>query len=371
MNGDRNFTIVDDLLKCAFGNHPVDDPLVLPCQHSSCETCIKKYLTLTGYKAIICPLCENQCCVPIGGLIDLQKNDFLIKLKDYVNGKRRFADTTNCSGEHCSGKEATIYCEKCDYMCHQCTQIHQKTSVTARHKTIGVVDALKREREKAGRCPEHNHHVMELYCVECKVYLCPMCFPLKHNGHEFVELQIKVEMTKDVLHQVLGKVEDHQQLMRSHKVKIAGDITQIKQDINTGYDKIIRALQHKRENLLSEIDRANQDFTERISSLEDKYEPFICAMYTSSKCVDLLQRFGSPGDFLISVPKIAAHVQQEENTSKPPSEEDVPGLEISAQLSQLDDLQVHVGLYSCRVNLTNINIRESNYKHDKYIINDA
>jgi len=123
---------LDELRVCPVSTEVFIDPRVLPCGHTLCFQCIEKCCEDKPLlNEVQCPLCRTQFTIPSSGVDGLPKNFALANIVQM--------------------KELTIE--------------SPMKSVPASH------------------CDQHNDEPLKIYCCDCKVVMCTMCFIKSHNGH--------------------------------------------------------------------------------------------------------------------------------------------------------------------------------------------
>jgi len=106
---------------------------------------------------------------------------------------------------------ASAYCMECDQrLCDRHSLIHRNKSTFKAHRVMGLQDmpCIQDRIKMASSCCEiHPNELIKLYCYDCKVVSCLMCYVKHHNKHECTDVKEAAEKFKDQLKIDLGKVE--------------------------------------------------------------------------------------------------------------------------------------------------------------------
>jgi hypothetical protein len=149
---------------------------------------------------VACPLCRKEFEVPDGKLAALPTNFFIEKLLEIkkISGASASKDTPCdvCSSDETTDvgaaavKAAAMYCIDCQQnLCQQCCNSwHRKVKATSSHKTIELGSQLQSEslllEFPPSSCDIHKNDLLRLYCFDCKVASCVICYVESHNTHK-------------------------------------------------------------------------------------------------------------------------------------------------------------------------------------------
>ncbi|XP_077865142.1 E3 ubiquitin-protein ligase TRIM56-like [Saccoglossus kowalevskii] len=185
----------DQFLQCPICRKRFEDPKILSCFHTFCESCLLSTLQLESDK-IECTLCRSEQKLSKGGVRSLPDNKFINDLSAFVNSKTSKCAATDQT-EYCQGCKtiASGYCITCgDYLCDACGAVHKNMTVSKAHRIVtlqseeyqtifGGVSPFLRPIV----CPMHPGNELKLYCETCKVPICLECAlqePIKDGGHK-------------------------------------------------------------------------------------------------------------------------------------------------------------------------------------------
>jgi len=210
---------LESVIECAICADDLTDARVLPCVHTFCLKCIDKWSQnkQPGEK-ISCPICREEFEIPEGGTDALPKNCFVDKLLEVKKlstlAQGEMVCDVCCDDKGKSGekvtRKATVYCVDCHRnMCEQCCGHHQKFRLPGLHKlvefssNIGEEEMLLKFPENI--CDKHSDECLKIYCFDCKVAVCVMCYIKSHNSHHCSDVK---EVAEDMIKQVSTNVEN-------------------------------------------------------------------------------------------------------------------------------------------------------------------
>ncbi|XP_078700025.1 E3 ubiquitin-protein ligase TRIM56-like [Branchiostoma floridae x Branchiostoma belcheri] len=258
--------ISDDFLECTICLEPYKDPKVLPCLHTFCKDCLKKFVAQQGEGKdgnFPCPTCRIETELPGGGVEGLKDNFFVLSLQDAVDVHKKLSpgstDAITCST--CDeGNVATSWCRQCDdFLCQDCLTAHRRVKLTRDHDTLSLEELKSRstsnplafKSQRQPTCPEHNGEELRFYCQTCQSPICRDCLVLEHKDHEHGYLPKVVggirEKLSDSADKAQPKIDEYQIL----KEKVANKKTELDTNKKKAQDAIAEA-----------IDAAIKEFTD-------------------------------------------------------------------------------------------------------------
>ncbi|XP_019617204.1 PREDICTED: E3 ubiquitin-protein ligase TRIM33-like [Branchiostoma belcheri] len=270
--------ISDDFLECTICLEPYKDPKVLPCLHTFCKDCLKKFVAQQGEGKdgnFPCPTCRIETELPGGGVEGLKDNFFVLSLQDAVDVHKKLSpgstDAITCST--CDeGNVATCWCRQCDdFLCQDCLTAHQRLKLTRDHDTLSLQElksrstsnplAVKSQRQPT--CPEHNGEELRFYCQTCQSPICRDCLVLEHKDHEHGYLPKVVggirEKLSDSADKAQPKIDEYQIL----KEKVANKKT----DLDTNKKKAQDAIAEVIKEFTDNARRKQAELEEKLASI--------------------------------------------------------------------------------------------------------
>ena len=196
---------LSDITECPICTDTVRLPKQLPCIHTFCLKCLVTYAAGKGDgDKLFCPVCRSEFTIPVGGLVNLTGNFIIEKLLDAQKSSKfseSSQDQIDCDICGCEKEKKTfVYCVECEEkMCEQCAAIHRNMKMTKLHQLIpqGSTPRLEHLLKSAQiRCDQHPREEVKLYCTECKVPVCLICFISQHKKHDCCDIMDVVNDTK-------------------------------------------------------------------------------------------------------------------------------------------------------------------------------
>jgi len=301
---------LDDIMECLICAEVYTDPRVLPCGHTYCLKCIREY-SKDKYpgEELDCPLCRKEFTLPSNGVDDLPRNFFvnnLLEMKQLTSVESKTSGCEACSG---SGKAtevkvATVYCVECQQkLCHDCEEDHKKFRVTSRHEIVELGSESLSLKLPMNMCEKHVDKYLEIYCFDCKLVICMMCYVNTHSKHKCsgvsgIAGEFQEQMASDV-----GKITDRVGQCREILAKIEKDKSDFNKQIAKLEAKISdNAVQLKwmidahKAKLMNELSSMKQKRMEEIESLREEIERQLLSMESYKKYVDEVRQKGTACD---------------------------------------------------------------------------
>ena len=210
---------LENITECAICAGDLTDARVLPCMHTFCLKCIEKWSqNKQPGDQISCPMCREEFEISEGGIAALPKNGFVDKLLEVKKLSRTLAhgeimcdvcrDDNGKSGEKVMRK-AAVYCVDCRHnICELCHGHHQKFRLSGVHKVVELNSEMSEDelllKFPVNFCDKHHGEHLKIYCIDCKVAVCTMCYITSHNSHKYSDVK---DVTEDLIKQMSVNVE--------------------------------------------------------------------------------------------------------------------------------------------------------------------
>ena len=186
---------VGDVTECPICTETMVDPRVLPCIHTFCFKCLDQLWKdkQPGVK-VPCPMCRTEAVLPVGGVSSLPKNFFVEKLVGAQKLPRSENVAVMCDNCLANGEQETNESVS-EKFCVECKQhlCNRSLSITKTHQVIPTagksISSMKMTRIPETSCVSQEGQKIQIFCMECKVAVCTICFITKHNGHKCSDIQ--------------------------------------------------------------------------------------------------------------------------------------------------------------------------------------
>ncbi|CAF1645723.1 unnamed protein product, partial [Adineta ricciae] len=260
-----------------------NQPQVLPCFHSLCETCIEK---LADNGTISCPLCGLSTMLTdilpdytMPNQPSNVSNEYMLSLGD---GSTQF-----CTACKSSESMAVAKCFQCSsFLCHQCVCAHQIMNCFEGHRVVHIkeLDANGNDH-RVMFCPTHKNDALKYFCATCNMPICNTCTTTDHGraGHEFfalndagshqvAKLQHMVENTR----QRMSDLKHSQQTVDRCYNSLQNQYNKAQHDINETYNFYRQLLDERKHDLIKELDTSFSEkqnlLTSQMQKIDDAIE---------------------------------------------------------------------------------------------------
>ncbi|XP_064191370.1 tripartite motif-containing protein 2 [Anguilla rostrata] len=207
-------------LICSICLDRYDNPKVLPCLHTFCESCLQNYIPAHSL-TLSCPVCRQTSILPEKGVSALQNNFFITNLMDVL---QRSPDSSSDDG----------------------TVLETGAAVPAGQPLS---------------CPNHAGNVMEFYCPPCETAMCEECTGGEHAEHPTVPLKDVVEQHKaslqdqlDAVKNRLPEIDSALQVLSEILQQLTNQKSSIEEDIHAAFDELQKTLNVRKSVLLMELE---------------------------------------------------------------------------------------------------------------------
>jgi len=324
---------VYDMTECCICTEVFTDPRVLPCIHTFCLNCLMNY---TKDKRpgddIPCPLCRKEFTIPADGLSGIPKNFFMEKL---VSARKLSAGEEAghilcdaCSSDEARPSEATAkatpatkHCLQCQQnYCDQCSQSHTKMKATASHAMVEIGKELQKEEialRLPTKCEMHEDKEIEVFCLECQLAICMMCFVKSHKTHNCSDIEeVSIDHRKQIMNdtdkisELLKKTEGVLPRFEKEQNNLANHLADIKSEINTAADKLIAAVERDRVRLLSEVESIKLKRVKQLETVKQEVEQHMAVLESLKQYSEALLSSGTACDVTRSANSLHSRAEE-------------------------------------------------------------
>lgn len=280
---------IDKLTECSICLDDFKNAKSLRCLHTFCLQCLQKcFRDKNPSEEIICPLCCVPSSLPENGFEELPSNFFV---KALVDAKKRSPPgilscslTVPCDG--CSDDEpgvaaaataagcwATKYCTHCGQrLCDRCSIPHQKIP-GGQHRTTELNAEVCSGIAKIRRsfCETHTGNKMEMYCVDCEMNVCTLCFAECHTKHRVRAVTEVARAVAQVIEDYAKKVDveleevrDRSDKLKDNKYKLIDEHESVENSVKQSGEKIKAMVDEAVSRMQTELGDKKSDAAKRI-----------------------------------------------------------------------------------------------------------
>ncbi|XP_028252385.1 E3 ubiquitin/ISG15 ligase TRIM25-like [Parambassis ranga] len=254
----------EEALSCSICLDLLKDPVVIPCGHSYCMSCIKSHWNREDEERIhSCP----QCRKGFTSRPDLVKNIMLAEIVEELKNTGLQA----APADHCYAGPEDVACDVCTgrklkakksclvclvSYCEKHMQPHYNVPQLKKHK---LVEPSKNLEDNI--CSRHDE-VMKIFCRTDQQSVCYLCCMDEHKGHETVsaaaERAEKQKELQESREQILQRVHDRE-----------GDVKLLQQevsDFSRSADKTVEDSEKIFAELIRLIQKRSSDVKQQVRS---------------------------------------------------------------------------------------------------------
>jgi len=324
---------VYDMTECCICNEVFTDPRVLPCIHTFCLNCL---LNNGNDKQpgddMPCPLCRKEFTIPANGLPGIQKNFFMEKL---VAARKLSAgeeaghilcdvcrsDEARTSEATAQAKLATKHCFQCKQSyCDQCSWSHTKIKAAASHVMVEIGKELQNEEialRLPATCEMHKGEEIIVFCLECQLAICVMCFIKSHKTHDCSDIEeVSIDHRKqmkndtDKISELMEKTERVLPRFEKEQNDLANSLCDIEREINTAADKQIATVECERAMLLSEVESIRVKRVKQLDTVKQEVEQHMVALESLKQYSETLLSSGTAYDVARSANSLHSRAEE-------------------------------------------------------------
>nr|XP_054767993.1 E3 ubiquitin-protein ligase TRIM56-like [Lytechinus pictus] len=226
------------------------DATLLTCGHTFCRICLENYdETQREVADMACPLCRVTTKLDkerVAGLpANVTVNSLVDDCRSAGESHKSPDDVTKCTA--CEfGKDAVSFCIACSYyMCEGCDEGHGQLMKTffKGHQVVSLDDVKEKDisiDELSNKCSIHKRDDKDLFCKDCKIFICYKCTIVSHRDHVIknqpdvvnelkntVDRLIKLsDSTIASLKENIGFIEDKKTGVQETTKKLRADVTE-------------------------------------------------------------------------------------------------------------------------------------------------
>jgi len=307
------------MTECSICTEVFTDPRGLPCIHTFCLKCLLDYgkrLNKQPGDSMACPMCRKEFTIPDDGLAGIQKNFFMEKLvhvrKLSASQEAQHIACDVCSSDEASAgetaKPASKYCVQCQQnYCEQCSLHHRKMKNSSSHTQVDIGKESESVEQiskiSPAVCEQHPSKEIEVYCQECRVAICMMCFIKSHKTHDCSDikevsdnLRRLVVTDTDKVTNCLTKTEELLPRIEKEKNDVIKHLADVEDEINTEADKMIAAIQRDRVKLASEVGSIREKRVKQLDTVKEEVEQHMTALESFRRYSETLLSSGTACD---------------------------------------------------------------------------
>ncbi|KAK7794525.1 hypothetical protein R5R35_011287 [Gryllus longicercus] len=230
--------------------------------------------------SLACPLCQKIVYFDESGALNLPKYRAMQRIVDKYNESRNFILKCQlCEAEPAA--DAVVLCEQCEILyCEECREnCHPPRGPLAKHNLlsplVGRATLRTKAQDRDTQCSEHENETLSLYCMVCKVSLCPLCLQdTRHTSHDVQAVNTMCKAQKTELSQNLQQLSEKArstteciQRLKGLTEKVNENCAEFEEIVSAQCDALVTALQERKKQLL---DIVQQNKEMKLRALKDQ-----------------------------------------------------------------------------------------------------
>ncbi|XP_021367324.1 uncharacterized protein LOC110459415 [Mizuhopecten yessoensis] len=169
-----------------------------------------------------------------------------------------------------SVQDVNWYCNDCqEALCDRCFEGHQRARKTRNDDVVPIKEANKLgEAVLPEGCKTHRGKTCDLYCSDCDIVMCAMCFTKKHKQHTFKNIEEEIVSQQQYM-------QDQLKILKSKSVHFNDNLSkrhEMNKSVKESVDVIRQTVQTQRQKLKAEIDSIADAVLVELSSLVEEEE---------------------------------------------------------------------------------------------------
>ncbi|XP_063480747.1 E3 ubiquitin-protein ligase TRIM45 isoform X6 [Symphalangus syndactylus] len=262
--------------------------------------------SLQSQIGILCPVCDAQVDLPMGGVkaltIDhLAVNDVMLE------SLRGEGQGLVC--DLCNDREVEKRCQTCKAnLCHFCCQAHRRQKKTSYHTIVDLKDLKGYSRiGKPIMCPLHPAEELRLFCEFCDRPVCRDCVVGEHREHPCDFTSNVIHKHGDSVRELLKGTQPHVEALEEAlaQINIMNSALQkrveaVAADVRTFSEGYIKAIEEHRDKLLKQLEDIRAQKENSLQLRKAQLEQLLADMRTGVEFTEHLLTSGSDLEILIT-----------------------------------------------------------------------
>jgi hypothetical protein len=232
-----------DVFECSICLEEFKQPVVLSCGHTFCKGCLLK---VRDYQ---CPTCRQFFYCDVDSLpsnfVVLQWMEENKKNTEKNKKKSNSIECENCETQ----RQAVVWCENCSpgtYYCQVCDTSVHSGKATRSHVRMSI-NQKKKTKPHFSKCEKHMEE-SKYYCLNCKIFICIVCYVDDHPQHKTISSYKYAEKIKTNLKNTLSNIVESIDILETKEKK---------------YELYIKNLEIERVKLTKKLKETEEDLKKK------------------------------------------------------------------------------------------------------------
>ena len=302
---------VTEIAKCPICLEDCKNARMLPCVHSFCLECLQGHFKdKSPGLEVVCPVCRKEFQIPDDGVTELQHNFFLQNLIDARDACQKTEEAlcevcvVENDGDGGEIPTATMYCADCNQkLCKRCSRSCRVKTGPHHIRPLGAELNAEIIQQRQSYCDQHKDEKLKLYCQDCEINVCLMCFAVDHNGHHFAEVgKIADEFKKlfdSDISSISARIDDFYTAVAQVDAENAKFMSAVDENgtfIEQKGETVNQVIQKQVNELLQELQTVKSDGVKDASNRSEELKLALTSLESFKIYLSELKTKGSPCD---------------------------------------------------------------------------
>ncbi|XP_032232348.2 E3 ubiquitin-protein ligase TRIM71 [Nematostella vectensis] len=273
-------TQLDHHLLCPVCKKRYVSPLLLPCLHSICKSCLDdNRVAPKNGKIPRCPSCPQ----PLDLTREYPVNFVLNNLVNTAALGDNSHHLISCDSCDANGEIVSMRCDDCfQFLCNFCATAHRRMSATRTHNLTSVHKLRNQTFTSISRpcfCALHAGNQIMYLCVTCTEPVCRECVVSKHQEHKLEkpekiskDLRFHLGNMSDKLKRKRKDVNDSVNVIYEAITKLEKHYQTVRSSIEDYFETLVLAVKRRMKSLLAELDSRSESKLDKLRTEKVRLE---------------------------------------------------------------------------------------------------
>src|SRR6218665_1847027 len=348
-----------DMTRCCICTEAYLDPRMLSCIHTFCLRCLEQIGMQSDKKPgdkLPCPVCRKVFIIPDEGMTGIQKNfcmDNLVEMTKIANPpEKTFCNF--CSEDFGKLDEkvegvplATVCCIDChENLCDDCCMHHRKQKPTRNHQIVPLGSAVvPTQVAPLKSCNQHSSEHLKIYCFDCKVVVCVLCFVESHKSHKCTdihkvadELREKIEQDAQKMFNLLSEVTTRITRLAEVRTNVNRKVELMEKEIRDRADYVKTLIDEHLHLQLKDLSTRKLTMLKKLEVDENETKQHLSIVESFQTYCNEVKSKGSPGDVCASANDLHTRAEELQQLHQSSIRIPVPEFNCSFNKMELEDI---------------------------------